>query len=109
MKTSNNKGRTQSSGCLSKGAGCLVALLIFPFSITFAFWFAFALGPMSCALPNRCSKVAETAKGIVSIVILVGGGFVVPLTVGRLVDIIGNSKGCNRKRSSIPFCLSPLS
>jgi hypothetical protein len=82
----NNKDRTQSSGCLSTAAGCLVASLIFPFSITFAFWFAFALGPMNCALPNRCSKVAETAKGILSIVILVGGGFGIPLTVGSFVN-----------------------
>jgi hypothetical protein len=66
-------------------AGCLVASLIFPFSIAAAGWFAFALGSMSCALPNKCSKGQENAKGILSIVILVGGGFGIPLAVGSLV------------------------
>lgn len=86
MTSPSNKDRTQSSSCLSAAAGCLVASLIFPFSITFEFWFAFALGPMSCALPNKCSKGEETAKGILSIVILVGGGFGIPLTIGSLVN-----------------------
>ena len=85
MTSPNNKNHTRSSGCLSMAGGCLVASLIFPFSITFFGWFAFALGSMGCALPDKCSVVQVYAKGILSIVIIVGGGFGVPLAVGGLV------------------------
>jgi hypothetical protein len=48
-------------------------------------WVAFAIGPMSCAHPNRCSIGQENAKGILGLVILAGGGFGIPLAVGSLV------------------------
>jgi hypothetical protein len=85
MTSPNNKNHIQSSGCLSQAAGCLVASLIFPFSIYFFGWSSFALGSMSCAFPSKCSKVEEYARGIIAMVVLVGGGFGIPLAAGILV------------------------
>ncbi|MDS3862166.1 hypothetical protein RIF25_15295 [Thermosynechococcaceae cyanobacterium BACA0444] len=86
VKSSNNNEQTHSSGCLANGAGCLVAVLIFPFSFMPAAWLAFAMGPMGCALPNNCSQGEKFLKGVVSLVIFVGGGFGVPLATGALAN-----------------------
>ncbi|AFY62173.1 hypothetical protein [Synechococcus sp. PCC 6312] len=84
VKSSNSNEPTHSSGWLANGAGCLVAVLIFPFSFIPAVWLAFAMGPMGCALPNNCSQGEKALKGVVSLVIFVGGGLGVPLAAGAL-------------------------
>lgn len=65
--------------------GCLISALLFPFCITLSLWLSFALGPMGCAFPNKCSRSQENAKGILSLVILFGGGFGIPIATGILV------------------------
>ncbi|MDS3862075.1 hypothetical protein RIF25_14830 [Thermosynechococcaceae cyanobacterium BACA0444] len=72
-------------GCLAPAAGCLVTVIIFPFTLLISGWLAFTMGPMGCAFPKNCSQAEKGVKGIVSLVILMGGGFGVPLTVGALV------------------------
>lgn len=99
MKRPKNQDKTQQCGCFSLAAGCLVASLIFPFSITFSGWLAFAIGPMSCAFPNRCSRVQEYTKGILSAVILFGGGFGVPLAAGGLVSKAVQMNTINHSKS----------
>ncbi|MEG3439782.1 hypothetical protein V0288_21825 [Pannus brasiliensis CCIBt3594] len=53
--------------------------------MTISGWLTFALGPMGCALPNRCSPFQEGAKAILSLVILFGGGFALPITTAIYV------------------------
>ncbi|MDD1417129.1 hypothetical protein MEN41_21755 [Dolichospermum sp. ST_con] len=84
MKSPSKNQTTESAGCLSKSAGCLVSVLLFPFFITIFGWFAFSIGPMSCAYPSKCSQLEENAKGILSIVILIGGGWGIPIVTGIL-------------------------
>lgn len=86
MKVANSDEETQKSGCLANGAGCLIAGLIFPFSMIISGWLAYAVGSAGCALPNRCSQGEETIKGLVAMVIFYGGGFGVPLTAGILAS-----------------------
>ncbi|WP_174783668.1 hypothetical protein [Dolichospermum sp. UHCC 0259] len=74
MKNQNNK----LPGCLS---GCLVFICCFPLCFYCSVWFAFAIGPMSCALPNRCSQSEINTKSILSLLVLFGGGFAVPIIV----------------------------
>jgi hypothetical protein len=54
---------------------------------------------MGCALPNRCSKAEEFAKGILSMVILVGGGFGIPLIIGSLVGKAVQITAVNHSKS----------
>jgi len=83
---SPNDAQTPPSGCFANAAGCLVAVVILPFSLVPAAWLAFAMGPMGCTLPNNCSKGEEVFKGIVSLVIFAGGGLGVPLAAGVLAQ-----------------------
>jgi len=48
-------------------------------------WIAFAIGPMSCAFPSRCSAGEQNARGFVSMVVGLGGGFGIPLASGVLL------------------------
>ena len=85
MKSPAKNQPNETTGCLSSSAGCLVSALLFPFLMTLSGWVAFAVGPMGCAHPSKCSQSQENAKGILSIVILVGGGFGIPIGTGILV------------------------
>jgi hypothetical protein len=80
MKSSRTN--TNTAGCLS---GCLAFIVLFPLCATVSFWSAFALGPMNCALPNKCSQSQQNAKGIVSIVVAFGGGLVLPIAISSFV------------------------
>jgi hypothetical protein len=86
MESPNKNQNTESSGCLSRSSGCLISALLFPFCITLSSWLSFALGPMSCAFPNQCSRSQESARGILALVILFGGGFGIPIGTGILVS-----------------------
>jgi hypothetical protein len=99
MKSTNKNQNTESSGCLSRSSGCLISVLLFPFCITLSLWLSFALGPMGCALPNKCSKVQENAKGVLSLGILFGGGFGVPIGTGILIGK-GVQNGVTNRSSS---------
>ncbi|WP_072016522.1 hypothetical protein [Neosynechococcus sphagnicola] len=92
MKSPSKNQNTES-------AGCLASILLFPFFMTIFGWFAFALGPMSCAHPNKCSQLLENVKGILSIAILVGGGFGIPIAAGILVDRAVQNGVVNRSNS----------
>jgi hypothetical protein len=71
---------------IAKLAGCLSFVALFPLCIVVSVWVAFAIGPMSCALPNRCSRSEETVKGVLSILVLLGGGIGIPIVVASLVE-----------------------
>jgi hypothetical protein len=49
-------------------------------------WLAFTIGPMGCSLPNRCSKVEETAKGLFAMGVLLEGVFGTPIATGILLS-----------------------
>jgi hypothetical protein len=82
MKASRTNKNDTIAGCLS---GCLVFIVLFPLCATFSFWLAFALGPMGCAFPNKCSQSQQNVKGIVSIVVALGGGVVLPIAISSFV------------------------
>jgi hypothetical protein len=67
-------------------AGCLTATLLFPFSMALFMGLALAIGPMNCAHPNQCSSHEENAKGLLSIIVLFGGGLGLPIAAGILVN-----------------------
>ncbi|MBR8831855.1 MAG: hypothetical protein N5P05_002162 [Chroococcopsis gigantea SAG 12.99] len=100
MKSTDTNQASKKSNFHSSLAGCVVSALLFPFCLTLSAWLAFALGPMGCALPNRCSKSQENVKAIVSLMIFVGGGLGIPIitgigmgkAVGKGVDIIERAK-----------------
>jgi hypothetical protein len=83
----NESERTKRGRSPILGCGCF--MLLFPICISVFSWFAFAIGPMNCALPNRCSPAENNAKGIVSIIFLIGGGFLIPTTVAIAVAQVG--------------------
>jgi len=66
--------------------------------MTLSGWVAFALGPIGCAYPSKCSQPQEYAKGILSIVILVGGGFGIPIGTGILVGKVVQNGVRNRAK-----------
>jgi hypothetical protein len=88
---SNNHQDAKSSGCLPTSAGCLTSALLFPLTSALSFGLAFAVGPMNCAHPNYCSQAEQNAKGIVSSVIFLAGGFGAPIATGIWVRKIAKS------------------
>ena len=98
MKSPAENQTNETRGYLSSCSGCLVSALLFPFFMTLSGWLAFALGPMGCAYPSKCSQSQENAKGILSIVILVGGGFGIPIGTGILVGKVVQSGVRNRAK-----------
>ncbi|WP_210967706.1 hypothetical protein [Dolichospermum flos-aquae] len=92
MTNQNNK----LPGFLS---GCLVFIFCFPLCLSFSSWFAFAIGPMSCALPNRCSQLEINTKSIMSLIVLFGGGFAVPIIVASSVGKVSSSLIENTQQS----------
>ena len=98
MKSPDKNQPNETIGCLSSSAGCLVSALLFPFFMTLSGWVAFALGPMGCAHPSKCSQSQEYAKGILSMVILFGGGFGVPIGTGILVSKVIQNVVRNRAK-----------
>jgi hypothetical protein len=100
MKSPSQNRNTESSGCLSSSSGCLITALLFPFCITLSMGLSFALGPMGCALPNKCSKFQENAKGILSLVILLGGGVGIPIATGIWVGKVVQNGVMDRSNST---------
>jgi hypothetical protein len=93
-KKSNRKAN--GLGCLTGG---LVFCLLFPLCVYVFGWLSFALG-MSCAFPSQCSAAAAFMKGILSLILLFGGGFALPIflscAVGKAVRF-GLSRGKNNR------------
>ncbi|MCA2667898.1 MAG: hypothetical protein IM486_09925 [Microcystis sp. M114S2] len=81
-----SKRKADGLGCL---AGGLVFCLLFPLCFFFFGWLSFAVGPMGCALPSQCSAAAAFMKGILSLILLFGGGLALPIflscAVGKAV------------------------
>jgi hypothetical protein len=90
-----NKSTRTGCGC-SPVLGCGCFILLFPICITFFGWMAFAFGPMSCALPSHCSQSEQTAKGIISLGFLFGGGFVLPTAVAIAVAKANKNKSSEK-------------
>jgi hypothetical protein len=53
---------------------------------------------MGCAYPSKCSQSQENAKGILSMVILFGGGFGIPIGTGILVSKVIQNVVRNRAK-----------
>jgi len=86
MKESSKDQNTSSAGCCPpESFGCLLSLIIFPFFMIPSAWMSFAVGPMGCALPKRCSEAEQNGKAIASMVVFLGGGFGVPIASGVLL------------------------
>jgi cytochrome bd-type quinol oxidase subunit 2 len=98
MKSPAENQTNKTRGYLSSCSGCLVSALLFPFFMTLSGWLAFALGPMGCAYPSKCSQSQENAKGILSMVILFGGGFGIPIGTGILVGKVVQNGVRNRAK-----------
>ena len=98
MKSPAENQTNETRGYLSSCSGCLVSALLFPFFMTISGWVAFAVGPMGCAHPSRCSQSQEYAKGILSMVIVVGGGFGIPIGTGILVSKVIQNVVRNRAK-----------
>lgn len=83
MQESNQNQDTVSAGCCPPASfGCLLSLILFPICAVPSMWIAFAIGPMSCAFPSRCSAGEQNARGFASMVVGLGGGFGIPLASG---------------------------
>ncbi len=86
MSESEKDQDVPSAGCCPPASfGCLLSLILFAFFIIPSMWISFAVGSMGCALPKRCSDVEQNSKAIASMVILLGGGFGVPIASGILL------------------------
>jgi hypothetical protein len=86
MQKSSKDQDTENAGCCPTEAfGCLLSLILFPICAVPSMWIAFAIGPMSCAFPSRCSAAEQNARGFASIVVGFGGGFGIPLVCGTLL------------------------
>jgi len=86
MQESSKDQDTVSAGCCPPASfGCLLSLILFPICAVPLMWIAFAIGPMSCAFPSRCSAGEQNARGFVSMVVGLGGGFGIPLASGVLL------------------------
>jgi hypothetical protein len=98
MKSPSKNQNTESSGCLSRASGCLISAILFPFCITLSLGLSFAFGSMGCALPNKCSQSRMNAKSILSLAILLGGGFGIPIATGILVGKVVRNDAMNRSK-----------
>ena len=86
MQESSEDQNTTSAGCCPPASfGCLLSLILFPICAVPSMWIAFAIGPMSCAFPSRCSAGEQNARGFVSMVVGLGGGFGIPIASGVLL------------------------
>jgi len=48
----------------------IVTVIFFFMSMTFFGWIAFAVGPMRCSLPNRCTAFQENLYSILSLLVM---------------------------------------
>lgn len=95
VRESNKKAN--GLGCL---AGGLVFCLLFPLCFFVFGWLSFTVGPMGCAFPSQCSAAAAFMKGILSLILLFGGRFALPIFLGCAVGkavISGLSRGKNNR------------